>query len=68
MVETEKQESIYLDICFVIDTTGSMSYYINEAKNSIQEIINSTESSLREIYPDIYNDILILTSNHDQLL
>ena len=58
MIETEKQESIYLDICFVIDTTGSMSYYINEAKNSIQEIINSTESSLREIYPDIYNDIL----------
>ena len=58
MVETEKQESIYVDVCFVIDTTESMSYYIVEAKNSIQEIINSTETSLKELYPDIYNNIL----------
>ena len=47
-----------MDVAFVIDATGSMGTYIEEAKQSIRDIINSTLKDLKEAFPENYNDKL----------
>jgi len=58
--KSEINETVYdgLDIAFIIDATGSMGAYIEEAKNSIRDIINSTLNDLKEAFPENYNDKL----------
>lgn len=45
-----------LDIAFVIDTTSSMGPYIQEAKSSIIDIVETSEEPIKEAFPLDYKE------------
>jgi len=45
--------TIVVDICFVLDVTGSMIPYVNVAQNEVGKIITSIEPEIKKQYPSI---------------
>ena len=48
-----QSQDFTVDICFVVDCTGSMTPWLEEAKNQMKSIVKKIKVEIHEIYPSI---------------